>query len=67
MRQEVKGGAEQTYAEAYMTEGLQHPLYQLMASGLTDSTARKVTCTDWRKDMAGLRRVCALPAFVDIT
>ncbi len=50
-----------------MTEGLQHPLYQLMASGLTDSTARKVTCTDWRKDMAGLRRVCALPAFVDIT
>ena len=60
--QEVKGGAAQAYAGAYRTEGLAHPLYQLMASGLTDSTARKVTCTDWRKDMAGLRRACAVLA-----
>ena len=51
----MKGGAAMPYAEAYRTEGLQHPLYQLMASGMTDSTARKVTCNDWRKDVAGLR------------
>ena len=57
--QEVNGGADMPYAEAYRTEGLQHPLYQLMASGMTDSTARKVTCNDWRKDVAGLRH--ALP------
>ena len=59
--QEVKGGAEQLYADAYWTEGLQHPLYQLMASGLTDSTARKVTCNDWRKDIAGLRSAASDP------
>jgi hypothetical protein len=62
--QEVKGGAGQLYAEEYRSEGLQHPLYQLMASGLTDSTARKVTCNDWRKDIAGLRcaSVASAPA-----
>lgn len=53
--QEVKGGAAQAYAGLYQTAGLKHPIYQLMASGLTDSTARKSSCTGWRKDTAGLR------------
>ena len=55
MLQEVKGGATEAYAEAYRTTALKHPIYQLMASGMTDSTARKVSCGGWRKDNAGLR------------
>lgn len=57
--QEVKGGAAQPYAGVYRTAGLKHPIYQLMASGMTDSTARKASCGGWRKDGASLR--CAPP------
>ncbi|GBG77632.1 hypothetical protein CBR_g24078 [Chara braunii] len=56
------------YSADYMTANLPHPVYQVMASGLTTDTARNFSCDGIRLDHAGLREHgdCAIvtgPAF----
>eukprot|EP01025_Chloroclados_australasicus_P064335 TRINITY_DN8582_c0_g1_i8.p2 TRINITY_DN8582_c0_g1~~TRINITY_DN8582_c0_g1_i8.p2 ORF type:complete len:123 (-),score=7.53 TRINITY_DN8582_c0_g1_i8:485-853(-) len=50
----VEGGAQQ-YEQFYDTKNLKKPIYQLMSSGLSFSTANNKTCDDWRIDELGLR------------
>lgn len=50
---------KQTYSDYYPTENLTRPIYQVMSSGLTETTAKYGSyddpCTGWRKDELGLR------------
>ena len=46
---------EQPYATQYGTRGLPYPLYQVMASGLTNETGKNWTCESYRRDPHGLR------------
>eukprot|EP00903_Cladosiphon_okamuranus_P012811 g11973.t1 len=49
-------GADTPYAEWYSSEGNEFPIYQVMSSGMTYSTAHpNRTCDDWYLDEAGLR------------
>eukprot|EP00232_Nephroselmis_pyriformis_P014858 CAMPEP_0182875012 /NCGR_PEP_ID=MMETSP0034_2-20130328/13283_1 /TAXON_ID=156128 /ORGANISM="Nephroselmis pyriformis, Strain CCMP717" /LENGTH=575 /DNA_ID=CAMNT_0025007745 /DNA_START=19 /DNA_END=1742 /DNA_ORIENTATION=+ len=55
----VRGGNDTAYARTYQSQGLQHPLYQVMASGLTAgnpmATSRALSCSSFAQDRAGLR------------
>eukprot|EP00210_Caulerpa_lentillifera_P006441 g6153.t1 len=55
----LQSGSNHTYAQYYPTDNLKRPIYQLMASGLTESTARPPApgreCDGWRRDEVGLR------------
>ena len=62
-------GSGQLYSDAYNTSGWSTPLYQLMASGMTNSTARPAApCSGYRREHSGLRiegdcGYVAVPAF----
>ncbi|KAI7841581.1 hypothetical protein COHA_004751 [Chlorella ohadii] len=54
----AKPGADQLtlYSDAYQTGNWSTPIYQVMASGMTNSTARPdAKCEGYRKEWAGLR------------
>ncbi|KAL4859501.1 hypothetical protein ACK3TF_000601 [Chlorella vulgaris] len=62
-------GSGNVYSEAYQTANWTTPLYQVMASGMTNSTARPAAeCTGYRRERSGLRvqgdcGYVSLPAF----
>jgi alkaline phosphatase D len=51
----VLRNGKQVYSHYYQSENFSQPIYQIMSSGLTDSTARNVSCEDYRLDPMGLR------------
>ena len=62
-------GSGQLYSDAYGTAGFVTPIWQVMSSGMTNSTATPgAPCEGWRRDTAGLRmggacNFVSLPAF----
>lgn len=50
----IKGG-KTLYEPFYRSAGFKTPLYQVMASGLTQSTGHYYSCASFRKDPSKLR------------
>ncbi|CAM6129940.1 unnamed protein product [Calypogeia fissa] len=46
---------KQFYSDAYASEDLPHPIFQIMASGLTEDTGQKGSCEGYRVDKNGMR------------
>eukprot|EP01023_Acetabularia_acetabulum_P008625 TRINITY_DN1375_c0_g1_i4.p1 TRINITY_DN1375_c0_g1~~TRINITY_DN1375_c0_g1_i4.p1 ORF type:complete len:583 (-),score=83.82 TRINITY_DN1375_c0_g1_i4:129-1877(-) len=50
----VQGGS-QVYSDIYKSSNFQRPIYQLMSSGMSKSTATGKLCEGWKVDEIGLR------------
>lgn len=68
----IQADGNEAYKQYYPTDDLRRPIYQVMASGLTEVTAKAFKednpCRNWRNDTVGLRPLgqCSLvvrPAF----
>eukprot|EP00241_Pyramimonas_parkeae_P003592 CAMPEP_0114237380 /NCGR_PEP_ID=MMETSP0058-20121206/7357_1 /TAXON_ID=36894 /ORGANISM="Pyramimonas parkeae, CCMP726" /LENGTH=654 /DNA_ID=CAMNT_0001349413 /DNA_START=109 /DNA_END=2073 /DNA_ORIENTATION=+ len=51
----LRPGPEQPYSETYQSTHIPYPIFQVMASGLTNETGQNFSCSDYRLDPNKLR------------
>eukprot|EP01038_Epipyxis_sp_PR26KG_P008218 gene8218-11124_t len=51
----LQPGNQTKYGDYYNSKDNSKPIYQIMSSGMSDSTARSITCEDYTLDPLGLR------------